>query len=261
MVGNERPSLDYHYSDSIVNTRVIHKSDEITAMDSETIGERLKRLRKKRGLTQSALASAAKISQGTVGNIESGLRGYGESIVDLAAALQVTPEYLRLETEEEGRVVSANDPEASPQIPADAMLVNQAKIKRVWVVGKGSGGLPERIWTDGDYPVGVTDEYGEVSSTDPHAFLTKVFGPSMIPVFTPGNFALVEPGTEPEIEDHVLVRLRSGETIIKKLVSRRDGFTFSSYNDPQVLHFEQGEVTWVYYIAHPVPRRKIKSRN
>lgn len=230
-------------------------------MDTETIGERLKRLRKERGLTQAALASAARISQGTVGNIESGLRGYGESIVDLAAALNVTPEYLRLESEDGVRVVSANDSSVAPPMPADAMPVNQAKIKRVWVVGKGSAGLAERIWTDGDFPVGVTDEYGEVSSTDPHAFLTRVFGPSMIPVFTPGNYALVEPGTEPEIEDDVLVRLRSGETMIKRLLSRRGAYRFGSYNDTQVLHFELDEVTWVYYIAHPVPRRKIKSRN
>lgn len=156
---------------------------------------------------------------------------------------------------------SSNDDSATPQIPSDATPVNWAKVKVVWVVGKASGGaLPERIWTDADYPVGVTDEYGEVASTDPHAFITKVFGPSMIPVYTPGNYALVEPGTEPEIEDDVLVRLRGGETMIKRLLSRRDGYRFGSYNDPQVLHFEPDEVTWVYYIAHPVPRRKIRTR-
>lgn len=227
----------------------------------ETIPERLIRLRKERDLTQAKLANAAGVSQGTIGNLESGLRGYGESIVNIAAALGVTPEYLRVETEDPVRTVSANDPSAAPPIPVDAMRVNPAKVKRIWVVGKGSGGLPERVWTDGDYPVGVTDEYGEVASTDPHAFLTKVFGPSMIPVFTPGNYALVEPGTEPELEDDVLVRLRSGETMIKRLLSRRGSYRFGSYNDPQVLHFELDEVTWVYYIAHPVPRRKIKSRN
>ncbi|MNV76977.1 Peptidase S24-like protein [compost metagenome] len=108
--------------------------------------------------------------------------------------------------------------------------------------------------------MGVTDEYGEVASTDPHAFLTKVFGPSMIPVYNPGNYALVEPGTEPELEDDVLVRLRTGETMIKRLLSRRDGFRFGSYNSTEVLYYPLDDVTWIYYIAHPVPRRKIKSR-
>lgn len=230
-------------------------------MATETISERLKRVRKERRLTQAALAHAAGIAQGTVGNIEAGLRGYGESIVDLAAALQVTPEYLRLETDEPSRPESANDAQAAPQIPEDAVLVNPAKRKRVWVVGKGAGGLPERIWTDGDYPVGVTDEYGEVSSTDPNAFLVAVSEESMIPKYTPGDFALVEPNTEPELEDDVLVRLSSGQTMIKRLLSQRGAYRFGSYNSTAVLHFRFEDVDWVYYIAHPVPRRKIKNRN
>ena len=86
-------SLNYHPSDSSVNTKVIHNSDEITAMES--ISGRLIRLRKAAGLTQAQLAAAAKVSQGTIGNLESGFRGYGESIVGIAAALGVTPEYLR----------------------------------------------------------------------------------------------------------------------------------------------------------------------
>ncbi len=58
----------------------------------------------------------------------------------------------------------------------------------------------------------------------------------------------------------MLVRLATGETIIKRLLSRRDGWRFGSYNDSQVLHMRPEDVTWVYYIAHPVPRRKIKNR-
>lgn len=120
--------------------------------------------------------------------------------------------------------------------------------------------MPERIWTDGDYPVGATDECAEVATADPQAFLTRVEGSSMIPRYNPGEYALVEPGTEPELEDDVLVRLATGETMIKRLLSRRDGYRLGSYNDPVVHHFAASEVTWLYYIAHPVPKRKIKAR-
>ncbi len=121
--------------------------------------------------------------------------------------------------------------------------------------------MPSVIWTDGDYPVGATGEVGAgILSSDPHAFLVEVEGPSMIPKYTPKNFALVEPGTEVDLEDDVLVRLRTGETLIKRLASRRGGLSLSSYNDTVVLHFKDEEVDWVYYIAYPVPRKKIKSR-
>lgn len=148
-----------------------------------------------------------------------------------------------------------------PAVPADALPYNTTKVREVPVVGKGSGGaMPARIWTDGDYPVGKTGECADIATNDPHAFLVGVDGPSMIPRFNPGEFALVEPGTEPELEDDVLVRLASGETMIKRLLSRRGGWRFGSYNTPEVLHYTAEEVTWVYYVAHPVPRRKIKSR-
>lgn len=139
--------------------------------------------------------------------------------------------------------------------PADAM-----KFRRVYVVGKAQGGLPDRIWTDGDYPVGATDQYAEIASADPQAFLVPVVGTSMVPRFNPGEFALVEPGTEPELEDDVLVRLASGETMIKRLLSRRHGVRLGSYNDPAVLTYERDQISWMYYIAHPVPARKIKAR-
>ncbi|MVT30079.1 hypothetical protein GO496_24260 [Acidovorax citrulli] len=82
----------------------------------------------------------------------------------------------------------------------------------------------------------------------------------MVPRYNPGEYALVEPDTEPEIEDDVLVRLVDGQTILKRLLSRRGGWRLGSYNSMDVLFYSFEEVTWVYYVAHPVPRRKIKAR-
>lgn len=148
--------------------------------------------------------------------------------------------------------MAANQPISYP--------VSPSSYRKVWVVGKGQGGLPERVWTDGDYPVGATEEFAEIATSDPHAFLIPVVGDSMVPRFQPGEYALVEPGTEPELEDDVLVRLKTGETLIKRLLSRRDGYRFGSWNDSAVLNFSREEVVWVYYVAHPVPARKIKNR-
>lgn len=139
--------------------------------------------------------------------------------------------------------------------------IASSRIRPVFVVGRGAGGsMPERLWTDSDYPVGATDEYASIATSDPHALLIEVIGTSMVPRYNPGEFALVEPETEPEIDDDVLVRLTNGETLLKRLVSRSGGYRFGSYNTGEVLHYTQEDVSWIYYVAHPVPRRKIKSR-
>lgn len=64
-------------------------------MDSSKLGARLREVRKDKNLTQAQLAAKAGVTQGTIGNIESGIRGYGESLVDIAAALGVPPDDLR----------------------------------------------------------------------------------------------------------------------------------------------------------------------
>lgn len=86
----------------------------------ETMGERLARLRNLKGLSQAKLAAMAGFSgQGAIGNIERGSRGYGASIVDIARALDTTPEYLRMESDDAtGPMRPGGDaPTAAPQPP------------------------------------------------------------------------------------------------------------------------------------------------
>ncbi|QUN29524.1 helix-turn-helix domain-containing protein [Cupriavidus sp. KK10] len=199
-----------------------------------------------------------------------------ERLAAVAKALQTTPQWLMFGHDPEWTPEPNWAPHPSPEgrsvISADTYNAlsngpipltypaDTSKFRRVFVVGKAQGGLPDRIWTDGDYPVGATDQYAELASPDPHAFLVPVVGLSMAPRYNPGEFGLVEPGTEPELEDDVLVRLVTGETMIKRLLSRRQGIRLGSYNDPEVLTYAPEEISWMYYIAHPVPARKIKTR-
>jgi len=134
--------------------------------------------------------------------------------------------------------------------------------RRVYVIGTyAQGGLPERLWSDGDHLAGVTDEYAEVATIDPHAYICPVVGDSMYPRFMPGEYVLVEPGTEPQIEGTVLIRLTSGKTMLKRLLSHRDGHVrLGSWNDPIIHTFRDDEVTWMHYVAHSVPPEKIKRR-
>lgn len=226
------------------------------------LGERLDAAMKARGVSISALSTAVGMSyQGIRKIVRRETKEMEASNCDkIAAYLRISSSWLATGVGEMESSHASTYAEREDDLPHDAIPVDPEKSKRIWVVGKGAGGLPARIWSDGDYPVGVTERFGLVASTDPHAFLTEVSEESMIPKYTPGDFALVEPGTEPELEDDVLVRLSSGETMIKRLLSRRGAYRFGSYNSTAVLHFRFEDVDWVYYVAHPVPRRKIKSR-
>jgi phage repressor protein C with HTH and peptisase S24 domain len=149
-----------------------------------------------------------------------------------------------------------NETDAVPlpiQYPVDTRIA-----RRVVVVSRPDGGLPEKMWTDGDQLVGATEKFAEIATSDPRAFLVPVLGHAMAPRYNAGEFALVEPEIEPELEDDVLVRLVTGETTLRRLLARRGGIRLGSYNDGDVQTFEPGQIAWMYYVAHPVPARKIK---
>lgn len=148
---------------------------------------------------------------------------------------------------------------AATLLPENSFLITK-NVSEVPVYGKGMGGLPNRLFTDEGRIVNGHDEVGEVYSSDQNAFIVRVEGNSMIPKYHHNGYALVEPGTDPELEDDVLVKLATGEVMLKRLVSRRGGVVLSSYSDPVIYTFQQNQIVWMYYVAYPVPARKIKQR-
>jgi phage repressor protein C with HTH and peptisase S24 domain len=227
----------------------------------EDYGARLKSAMAEAKLEAGDLAREMGITYQAVKKILDGLSNAFSARNNTLAArvLKVRSDWLA--TGEGPRVLPDDAPLFASEPWVEYQPIRPGKFMFVPVVGQGSGGdLPERIWTDGDFPAGVTNEYAEVASTDPHAFIVRVVGTSMVPKYTPGDYALVEPGTDPDIEDDVLIRLSNGQTMIKRLLSRRGAIRLGSYNETEILTFSKEEVTWMYYIAYPVPARKIKSR-
>lgn len=58
------------------------------------LAHRLTQARERKGLTQGALAKLAGVSQGTIGNLEAGLRNSARKILEIAEALEVDPTWL-----------------------------------------------------------------------------------------------------------------------------------------------------------------------
>jgi phage repressor protein C with HTH and peptisase S24 domain len=154
----------------------------------------------------------------------------------------------------------SSDDSKEPLTPApEHQEIDPRKLRRIYVIGKALEGLPAILWKDGDTPVGATDQYAELASSDPRAFICPVVGDSMFPRFMPGEYVLVQPSRPPEIEDTVLIRLENGDTMLKRLLSRRDHHVrLGAWNDPTIVTHREDEITWIYSVAHAVPAWMIK---
>lgn len=82
-----------HKRDSTVNTIVIEQVKIIEGVTS--IASRLSKTRNEKKLSQQALAALSGVSQGTIGNIESGTRQALGSLPQIAEALGVRLKWLR----------------------------------------------------------------------------------------------------------------------------------------------------------------------
>lgn len=135
--------------------------------------------------------------------------------------------------------------------------------QRVWRVGaKGDPALPEKLWSEQKrLKSGSPLEYAELATSDSKAFICEVPDASMYPRFLPGEFVLVEPGTDPDIEDEVLVRLKDGQVLLRRLLSRRGGYRLGTYNSTDSAFYPDEDVSWAYYVTHAVPRRRVKLHN
>jgi transcriptional regulator with XRE-family HTH domain len=82
-----------HDRECAPHTNVMASACLITSVKS--LGDRLKEKREELGLSQGELAKRAGVSQGTIGNLEAGIRKTARALVSIAKALGVSPEWLQ----------------------------------------------------------------------------------------------------------------------------------------------------------------------
>lgn len=72
---------------------------------------------------------------------------------------------------------------------------------------------------DAGYPAGSGwDEIEFPAVGDAHAYMLKISGESMAPVYRPGDLILISPGADCGRGDRVVVKTKSGEVMAKELV-------------------------------------------
>ena len=173
----------------------------------KTIAERLRYARELKGWRQTQLAVAADVSQGTIGNIESGARQSRGSLPKIAKALGVSHDWL---AEGEGEMLPAGSrSEPSNVVPA---AIGTRRVPLISYVQAG-------CWTEATDPATVGDGF-EYLLTDLElsgsAFALQIEGESMLPQFRPGDRVIVDPEICPQPGDFVVAMNGGHEATFKK---------------------------------------------
>lgn len=177
----------------------------------KTIAERLRYARELKGWRQAQLAVAADVSQGTIGNIESGARQSKGSLPKIAKALGVRHDWL---ADGEGEMLpSGGKTEASNVIPAP---IGTRRVPLISYVQAG-------CWTEASDAATVGEGF-EYLLTDLElsgsAFALEIQGESMLPRFVPGDRVIVDPEVCPQPGDFVVAMNGGQEATFKKFRPR-----------------------------------------
>jgi phage repressor protein C with HTH and peptisase S24 domain len=221
------------------NTIVGQVPDEISPM--ETIAERLKKKRESLGLSQQDVAMRSGVSQGTIGNIESGLRKEPRELLAIAAAIGVSPHWLRHGTDIKEGVRIADNTE-----------YHAVRGVRYTVSTKGTGFAVE--YEDGrGSPIVFHNSWFAANKLRPEALVVvKVSGSAMEPTLYDTDLIVVNTDQISPKDGHVFAMMVMGDFVVKRLfhdgewIVRSDNHDKARYAD-KVLRADSlviGEVVY-----------------
>lgn len=198
-----------------------------------TLAERVAGRRRALGLSQAELGRRIGVSQQAVADIEAGRIDQPRKLVQIARVLDVDPGWLS-----DGAVTAA--PEAAmTRTPAVADLP---------VLGVAMGGDDATFEFNGQ----IGEYVGRPSclQTVGDAYALYVTGESMEPRYFAGEIVYVNPHRPPAPGDFVVVELRDGRAMVKRLVRRTaDGVILAQYNPPAQLELARRDIVRMHRIV------------
>lgn len=171
-----------------------------------TIGNRIKEVRTRLGLTQMQLAKNAGVKQSTIADLERGHTNRSPSITQIAMALGVNPDWLVT-----GKGAADRGSLGSNVSEHHATLGRVPLIS--WVA---AGNWSENV---DNFVAGYAETW--VVATIPvkqHTYALLVEGDSMEPMFPNGATIIVEPEEDAHHGSYVIVRQNGGEATFKQLI-------------------------------------------
>jgi phage repressor protein C with HTH and peptisase S24 domain len=237
--------LRYHDRDVAINTFVMQERCPITVVS--TLAERVKQRREELGYTQKRLAELSGVKQTAIANIEAGTRSSPRSLVEIAVALGVRPEWLKtgrspdfVTVDATGRTVFAElkpgpqagfdlaSPESSSygRREVDKLPIDigdnplYPAIRRVrFKLSAGASGFEVDYLSNGDgTPIVFRKDWYDSRGLRPEAlFAVRVSGSSMEPKLYEGDTVVVNTADTTPKDGEVFAINYEGELVIKRL--------------------------------------------
>ena len=195
----------------------------------ETPAQRLKAARAAVGMSQQQLAAQAGVSQGTIGNIESGTRGIDKAAWKLAAAMGVDAKWLATG---EGRMMGG---EATPSLAIELEgNPEYPSVRRVSVKAQaGITGYAVEHCEDVAPIVFRSDWYKSHGYRPERLMALRVAGESMVPSLWPGDLIVVNTESSEPKDGTAFLVVYEGEVAVKRLVRDAGAWWLASDNSDQ----------------------------
>ncbi|WP_454763327.1 helix-turn-helix domain-containing protein [Cupriavidus campinensis] len=151
---------------------------------------------------------------------------------------------------------SAIEPELDePSLPFDTIQIPDNAFRKIPVRGMAQLG-DNGHFVDVEYPVGHGDGYVFFPTKDPDAYALRCNGESMRPRVKHNEFVVVEPNTQIQNGDEVLVKSQDGRVMVKELAYVRDGIVhLSSVNERHgMLRIPQDQIERMHFVGGIVKR-------
>ena len=228
--------------------------------------QRLKLARKHKNLSQDALSKISGVGQGSISKIERGDQEVSAFDIELAHVLNVSPLWLKTGDKkhtpdwiDSEAPAHSFDPESNVQINAENLdLVAFLSIPVVGVAQLNDNAK----WTEIEHPTDFKGGIIDFPTRDKNAYALKCIGDSMAPRIRDGEFVVIEPNTEPQPGDDVLLKATDGRVMVKTfLYKREDKIHLISVNNahpPHSIHIS--EVDKMHYVLAAVRRPSCKSK-
>ncbi|CAG2126853.1 hypothetical protein LMG31506_00205 [Cupriavidus yeoncheonensis] len=175
--------------------------------------------------------------------------------VKLQEAYGYSPKWL-INGKGDPKLSGAVEPELDePSLPFDIVQIPQDAFRKIPVTGMAQLG-DNGHFVDVEYPVGHGDGYVFFPTKDPDAYALRCNGESMRPRVKHNEFVVVEPNTQVQNGDEVLVKSSDGRVMVKELAYVRDGIVaLTSVNEKHgMLRIPQDQIERLHFVGGIVKR-------